>query len=76
MSKKEKKINFVLLICLFLIIFPRNSFAYLDPGTGSIILQALLGALAAIGASISIYWSKFKNFFKRKKKIEKDKKEN
>ena len=66
-----------LLLSIFLIsfIFTFDADAYIDPGSGSIILQALLGALAAIGASISIYWSKFKNFFKRKKKIEKDKKE-
>tara|TARA_Y100000816_G_C25556855_1_gene301032 strand:+ start:191 stop:400 length:210 start_codon:yes stop_codon:yes gene_type:complete len=67
-----------LLLSIFLISFilTLNAYAYIDPGSGSIILQALLGALAAIGASISIYWSKFKNLFKRKKKIEKDKKEN
>ena len=67
-----------LLISIFLISFilTLNAYAYIDPGSGSIILQALLGALAAIGASISIYWNKFKNLFKRKKKIEKDKKEN
>ena len=67
-----------LLLSIFLIsfIFTFDADAYIDPGSGSIILQALLGALAAIGASIYIYWSKFKNFFKRNKKIEKDKKEN
>ena len=66
----------LLLIFLISFILTLNAYAYIDPGSGSIILQALLGALAAIGASISIYWSKFKNLFKRKKKIEKDKKEN
>ena len=67
-----------LLLSIFLISFilTLNAYAYIDPGSGSIILQALLGALAAIGATISIYWNKFKNLFKRKKKIEKDKKEN
>ena len=59
-----------LLLSIFLISFilTLNAYAYIDPGSGSIILQALLGALAAIGASISIYWNKFKNLFKRKKK--------
>ena len=67
-----------LLLSIFLIslIFTFKAHAYIDPGSGSIILQALLGAIAAIGASISIYWNKFKNLFKRKKKTEKDKKEN
>jgi hypothetical protein len=39
---------------------PSKAFAYLDPGTGSIILQAILGFIAASIATISIYWTKFK----------------
>ena len=35
--------------------------AYLDPGTVSIILQAILGFVAATAATVSIYWSKFKS---------------
>ena len=62
-----------LLYILTLIIFPTKAFAYLDPGTGSIILQAILGFIAATVASISIYWEKFKSLisklFGKKKKI-------
>jgi hypothetical protein len=39
--------------------------AYLDPGTGSIILQGLIGGAVVAGSFISIYWSKFKALFKR-----------
>jgi hypothetical protein len=35
------------------------AFAYLDPGTGSILLQGVLGALAAIGIALKIYWHRF-----------------
>ncbi len=48
-----------------LIIFPTKAFAYLDPGTGSIILQAILGFIAATVASISIYWEKFKSLISK-----------
>ena len=44
--------------------------------TGSIILQAIIGFLAASVTAISIYWSKFKSLISRifnKKEIEKDK---
>jgi len=39
--------------------------AYLDPGTGSFILQMLIAF--AVGASffIKMYWRKVKNFFSR-----------
>ena len=56
----------LLLVCA-LLFFPSQAFAYIDPGSGSIILQALLGVLAAAGATVSIYWSKFKNLFKKSK---------
>ena len=42
-----------------------NAHAYLDPGTGSIILQAIVGAFAAFFTSIYIFWNKVKNFYKK-----------
>ena len=33
--------------------------AYLDPGTGSMILQILLGGVAGLVLAIKLYWHKF-----------------
>jgi hypothetical protein len=56
-------------IILFLLIYNsviiNNAHAYLDPGTGSIILQAILGAIAAGFSYCVFYWNKVKNFFKK-----------
>ena len=49
--------------CYYLLITP--SYAYLDPGSASVILQAILGGIAAAGATIALYWRKFKDFFLR-----------
>jgi len=68
--------KFFLAILFINFFFISSAQAYIDPGSGSIILQALLGALAAAGASISIYWNKIKDLFKKSKKVEKNKKEN
>lgn len=38
--------------------------AYLDPGTGSMILQAIIGAIAVAGATLSVYWAKAKQLAK------------
>ena len=57
-----------------MILFTSNAYAYLDPGTGSIILQAILGFVAAAIASISLYWTKFKLFMIRLFKKKEDKK--
>ena len=48
---------------LLLITFPLPSFAYLDPGTGSIILQGIIGAIAIGMATGRMWWYKFKQIF-------------
>ena len=67
---KIKKIKYLASVLfssfLFFFIFTNNSYAYLDPGTGALIFQAILGAFAAVGAFIMAYWKKLKKFFKEK----------
>jgi hypothetical protein len=31
-------------------------FAYLDPGTGSMLVQLLVGGVAAVGVAAKLYW--------------------
>lgn len=61
-----------LIIIAFCIIFPNKAFAYLDPGTGSIILQALISILAAIASFLVLVRDNAINIYKKikKKKIE------
>ena len=40
-------------------------FAYLDPGSGSLILQVVIGAVAAGFFAFKSYWLKIKAFFAR-----------
>ena len=44
--------------------------AYLDPGTGSMMLQVILGGIAAIGVAIKLYWHKLRVLFGANKKEE------
>jgi hypothetical protein len=45
---------------------------YLDPGSGSILLQLLLAALLGAGVILRSQWSKIKTLFKRKDASEED----
>lgn len=36
-----------------------SAHAYLDPGTGSIVLQVLLGGVAGLALAGKLYWNKF-----------------
>ena len=40
--------------------------AYLDPGTGSIILQATIGAIAGALVAVRVFWHRIRSFLKRK----------
>jgi hypothetical protein len=51
-----EKSTFSIVTLLCLVILPINAFAYLDPGTGSAMLQGILGALAAIAMVMKLYW--------------------
>lgn len=39
-------------------------YAYLDPGSGSMLLQVLLGGFAAIGVIGKLYWNRLNSFFR------------
>ena len=62
------------LIIIYLLCSVSKAHAYLDPGTGSIILQAILGFVAAAAATVSIYWEKFKSIIN--KVLKRDTKDN
>ena len=67
-------INFLFFVSILLLSNP--VYAYLDPGSASIILQIIFSSIATIFAFVGIYYLKLKNllkkFFRKKKnKIEK-----
>lgn len=40
--------------------------AYIDPGSGSIIFQAIVGGALAIGVAIKLFWRRIIGLFSRK----------
>jgi len=48
----------ILTITIILVIFPPKTHAYLDPGTGSYIIQILFGALVGGLFILKTYWLK------------------
>jgi len=65
----------LVLIDTFHAIFHHKLCAYLDPGTGSIILQVLIAGLCGGLFAIKLFWrqikSFFKNLFSKSNKVEK-----
>ncbi|SET21582.1 hypothetical protein SAMN05660297_01700 [Natronincola peptidivorans] len=61
-SNKDRFI-LVVLFCLFL---TQPAYAYLDAGTVTIVLQAVVGAIVGLLVAIKLYWHKLKNLFTKK----------
>ena len=59
----EQSINFLILDLLTGPLGRAN--AYLDPGSGSVLLQLILAALLGGGFLIKTYWRKITNIFRR-----------
>lgn len=57
-------ITAALMVAMFLLVSERNGTvqAYLDPGTGSIALQLLIGGAVAALATLRAYWARITAF--------------
>ena len=53
-----------------------DAYAYLDPVSGSIVIQYIVVGLVTCLAFMKNFWVKFKYFFNKKIKSKKNKKEN
>ena len=45
---------------------------YLDPGSGSLIVQIVLGVILGAGVAVRVFWKQIKNFFTGKKATDAD----
>ncbi len=45
-----------------LTLFSLSAHAYIDPGTGSALIQGLIAVVAAIGVTVKLYWHRIVGF--------------
>ena len=57
---------FVLMVLVTWLLAEAPAQAYLDPGSGSMLLQVLLGGFAAVGVIGKLYWHRVASFFRKK----------
>ena len=62
------KIEFFVVVILGLFLFPSLAFAYLDPGSGSLIIQGIIGGIAVAVVFVRIYWDRLLCFLGVRKK--------
>jgi hypothetical protein len=54
-------------VLVYTVSLTQDALAYLDPGSGSMMLQLLLGGVVGIAAILKLYWNAFADLFRRKK---------
>ena len=69
---KSSSVSGLFAIAIVLVLISDTAFAYLDPGTGSILLQGLIAAVAAGLATAKFWWHRFLGLFSRAKETETD----
>jgi hypothetical protein len=47
-------------LAILLLTTTPSAYAYLDPGTGSMLLQVILGGIAAVGVALKLFWHKIR----------------
>ena len=50
-------------ILVVLVLMPAPALAYLDPGTGSFIIQGIIAAVVGAGLAIKLFWHRIKGLF-------------
>jgi hypothetical protein len=54
---------FLVIVCIWAA-FPTAAYAYIDPGTGSLLLQAAIASFLTLGAVIKLHSQRVKEFIK------------
>lgn len=62
--------SFLMLIFLVIIVTSSNLYAYLDPGTGSMILQVLAAVGIGLILVLRTFWGRIKLLFRKPKNID------
>jgi hypothetical protein len=60
----------LILFTLLVLFVSRPAHAYLDPGTGSILVQGLVAALAVASAAVAAFWTRLKQLFSGRRKTD------
>lgn len=67
-----RSISLLLLPAMVLALIALPAYGYLDPASGSMFLQVLLGGIAGVAVILKLYWHKLLDFLGVKKRAHDD----
>jgi hypothetical protein len=63
MQVKSKLAMSIVMVLLAIMLFPPSAHAYIDPATGSYVLQIVIAGIAAGAFALKMFWGKIKSLF-------------
>ncbi|NMC64294.1 MAG: hypothetical protein GYA55_14110 [SAR324 cluster bacterium] len=63
----------LILLTILIFLLPFNAHAYLDPGSGSMILQLIVAGVAGLFVGLKFFWGRIVAFFKGSKPDDRNK---
>ncbi len=67
----KTKLPLILVLALAIMLISAPAFAYIDPGTGSMVIQGLIAIVIGASVAIKMFWHRIKSIFTGKP-LEKD----
>ena len=68
----KSSLSLLILVLLAMSLFPAAAHAYIDPGTGSFVIQGIIAAVVGAGFAIKVFWHRIVTSFSRKSATEDD----
>lgn len=59
-SRRTSWASLALAMALAIVLFPGDALAYLDPGTGSFLIQGVIAVVVGAGFAIKMFWHRIK----------------
>lgn len=65
-SRGGSRAPWALAVILALILVPTPALAYLDPGSGSFVIQGIIAVVVGAGFAVKMFWHRIKSLFSGK----------
>ena len=75
MRARAHILSLSILLGLVLLVFPPSAHAYVDPGTGSYVLQIIVAGIAAASFSLKLFWGRIRAYFSKTPPVEQEQKQ-
>ena len=59
-GRNSRIVPFFLVLALVLVALPSAAYAYIDPGTGSFVIQGIIAAVVGAGVALRMFWGRIK----------------